>query len=67
MTFFLIYLIGALIALIIAIRYTIKEFDVITLGDMMVWLTYSLLSWIVVLVEIGRHINWDRQTWKRKA
>lgn len=66
MTFLLIYLIGVFIAMILVVRYTLKELDVVTLGDIAACLLFSLFSWIFVIVEIGRHINWDRQIWKRK-
>ena len=66
MIFLLIYLIGVFIAMILIVRYILKELDVVTLGDIAICLFFSLFSWIYVIVEIGRHINWDRQIWKRK-
>lgn len=66
MIFLLIYLTGAFIAMILIMRYTLKELDVVTLGDIAICLFFSLFSWIFVIVEIGRHINWNRQIWKRK-
>ena len=66
MIFLLIYLIGVFIAMILIARETMKEFDIITLGNIVACLLFSLFSWIFVIVEIGSHINWDRQIWKRK-
>lgn len=66
MTFLLIYSIGVFIAMILVVRYTLKELDVVTLGDIAICLFFSLFSWIFVIIEIGRYINWDRPIWKRK-
>ena len=65
MTFLLIYLIGVFFAMILNVRYAMKELDVITLGDIAIVLVFSLFSWAVVLIEIGSYINWNRQIWKR--
>lgn len=65
MTFLLIYLIGVFIAMILNVRYAMKELDVITLGDIAILLVFSLFSWAAVLIEIGSCINWNRQIWKR--
>ena len=66
MTFLLIYLIGVFFAMILIERNIMKEFDIITLGIIAACLLLSLFSWLFVIVEIGSHINWDRQIWKRK-
>ena len=66
MTFLLIYSIGVFIAMILVVRYTLKELDIVTLGDIAIFLLFSLFSWILIIVEIGRYINWDRPIWKRK-
>ena len=66
MTFLLIYLIGVFFAMILIARNTLKEFDIITLGSIAACLLFSLFSWILVIIEIGSYINWDRPIWKRK-
>lgn len=66
MTFLLIYLIGVFFAMILIARDTMKESDVVTLGDIVAWLLISLFSWFFVITEIGHYINWDRPIWKRK-
>lgn len=66
MTFLLIYLLGVFIAIIITVRYAMKEFNFITIGDIAFLLAISLFSWFVVFGGIVSIINWDRQIWKRK-
>lgn len=66
MTFLLIYLIGVFIAMILVARYVIKEFNAVTIADVFIWLTTSLLSWFIVLCEIGDSINWSKVIWRKK-
>ena len=66
MTFLIIYLIGVFIAMILIARYVIREFNVVTIADVFIWLTTSLLSWFIVLCEIGDSINWSKVIWRKK-
>ena len=66
MTFLLIYLIGVILGAALLTQRVVKEFGVITVGDVVSLLIFSLTSWIAVLIELLYRINCNKVLWKRK-
>lgn len=52
-TILLIYLIGVMIASIINYNLLIKERDYVTIGDLIIYLILSALSWLSIIICIA--------------
>lgn len=64
--FFEIYLIGVVVAYVVALCAIAKEQGEITIGDLLICLLISISSWFIILSYLAEKTNWNATVWKRK-
>lgn len=65
--FFGIYLIGVVVAYVVALCAIAKEQGEIVVGDLLICLLISISSWFIILSYLTEKINWSVTIWKRKS